>query len=298
MTRGRRVAALHLLLWLGVALSAASGEGFRPVPRFTAGETVRYRMNLSFTVESFLGPESDPVANEQTWRRAVDITWRIELVATEADGSTRLRAVIEALDAEPPEWSQSVHPGDFVGQSVGYRLRLDGRIEDVEVPAAWSEGGDSPAWLGAWLDLSRGSEPALPGHPLQPGDRWKSTRARNVPGLPRQRETSESEYLRDEIRGEVPCAAILTRFTTFGSDTREEAGPDHSRTLTERQLEGEGDRLACYDLQNGRVVESSQRSHEQLRLRVHDIPRDRGVAPPPLVLETRTQFESHLRVVD
>ena len=298
MTRPRSVVALLLLLWLGVAFPAASAEGFRPVPRFNTGETVRYRMNLTLTVESLLGPESDPVANEQTWRRAVDITWRIELVGAEPDGSTRLRAVIEALEVEPPVWSERFQREDYVGQAVGYRLRPDGRVEDIQVPAAWSEGGNSPAWLGAWLDLSRGSESALPGHPLQPGDRWKSTHARDVPGLPRQRETSESEYLRDEVRGEVPCAAILTRFTTSGNDTRGEAGPDRSRTRTERQLEGEGDRLACYDLQNGRVVESTQRSHEQFRLRVRDISRDRKAAPLSLVLETRTQFESHLRVVD
>lgn len=298
MTRLRKIVALLLLPSLGVAPPTAPAQGFRPVPRFTAGETVRYRMNLSFTIESFLGPEDDPMANQQTVRRAVDITWRVELVATETDDSTRLRAAIEAFEVEPPEWRQSVRTGDFVGQAVSYRLRPDGRIEDIQLPAAWSEAGNTPAWLGAWLDLSRGSESALPGHPLQPGDHWKSTRARQVPGLPRQLETSESEYLRDEIRGDVRCAAILTRFTTSGGDWRQEIGPGQSRTRTERQLEGEGDRLACYDLQNGRVVDSTQRSHEQLRLRVHDIPRGRAEVPAPLVLETRTQFESHLRMVD
>ena len=297
MIRALGLTGFFFCLWVGAALAAGPGEGFRPVPSFSPGEAVRYRMNLTMTLESSLGPEDDPAASEQSWRRAVDLTWRIEFVTREPDGSTRLRAVIEALEIEPPEWSERVQLADFVGQAVSYRLSPDGRVEDVQAPAAWSEEGTSPPWLGAWLDLSPGSQPGLPARPLKPGDRWKSTRSREVPGLPRQRETAEAEYLRDEMRGEVACAAILTRFTTSGSDKQEETGPDRSRTRTERHLEGEGDRLACYDLRTGRVVESTQRSREQLRLRVHDIPRDRRAASP-LVLETRMKLESHLRVVD
>lgn len=297
MTRALGVASLCSWLWLGAVLVAAPAEGLRPVPTFSPGEAVRYRMNLMIALESSLGPEDDPTASEQGWRRAVDLTWRIEFVAQEEDGSTQLRAVIEALEVEPPEWGERFRAADFVGQAVSYRLSPDGRVEDVQVPAAWHEQGTSLQWLGAWLDLSPGSQPGWPARPLKPGDRWKSTRAREVPGLPRQRETAEAEYLRDEVRGEIPCAAFLTRFTTSGSDTREETSPDQSRTRTDRRLEGEGDRLACYDLRNGRVVESTQRSRELLRLRIQEIPRERR-ASPPLVLETRTRLESHLRVLD
>lgn len=298
MIRTRSHAPLSLVLCIAAALPAAPAEGFRPVPKFSPGEAVRYRMNLSILIESSLGPEADPVASERSLRGAVDLTWRVEAVSQEADGSTRLRAVIEALEVEPPEWAGQMRPANFLGQVISYRVGPDGRVDDFQVPPSWSQDGNAPAWLGAWLDLSPGSQPGLPAHPLQPGDRWKSTRSREIPGLPRQRETSESEYLRDELRGEVPCAAILTQYTSAGSDSREETGRDGSRTRTERRLEGQGDRLACHDLATGRVLESTLRSRELLRLRVQDVSRDRREPGPPLVLITRTEVESHLRALD
>jgi len=289
---------LSLLMCLTSALSAASAGGFRPVPSFSPGEVVRYRMNLTILIESSVGPEDDPAASERSLRGAVDLTWRVEAVAQESDGSTRLRAVIEALGLEPPEWAGQLRPADIVGQIVSYRLDPDGRVDDIQLPASWSQDGNAPSWLGAWLDLSPGGQSGLPADPLKPGDRWTSTRSRETPGLPRQQETSESEYLRDEVRGGVPCASLLTRYTTYGADAQEEVGRDGGRMRTERLLEGEGDLLVCHDLANGRVVESTLRSRELLRLRVHDISHDRRQPGPALVLETRTQRESYLRVVD
>jgi hypothetical protein len=298
MNRWRRLLLVALLAFLAAASPAGSAEGFRPVPKFSPGEAVRYRMNVTLLVESTVGPEDDPAAGGQSSRRALDLIWRIESVSQEADGSTHLRAVIEAMSLEPQEWAELAQPEDFVGKSINYRLRPDGTVDDIQFSASSSQRADAPAWLAAWLDLGPESYPGQPDRPLKPGDRWTSTRAREIPGLPRQRETSESEYLRDEYRGAIPCAAILTRYTRSGGDSREETVVGGGRTRTERRVEGEGERLTCHELATGRAIESTSRSREVLRIRVQDISRDRSHTGTPLVLETRTELESHLRVVN
>ncbi len=117
-----------------------------------------------------------------------------------------------------------------------------------------------------------------------------------MPGLPTQHLISESEYLRDEELNGRPCASILTRFELAGADTH---APEEIAGSAEidRQVEGGGSRLSCYDHQSGRLLQSSQKSREHIRIAIMETPR-RGKDEPRAVLESTTTTESQLNLLE
>jgi hypothetical protein len=225
------------------------------------------------------------------------MTWYVEALTVEPTGAVTFRADIERLTVESSAPNAQPYPvEDFAGQTVTYRLRSDGGVDNIQAPAEWLEDGEPPAWLRTWLEQGSGPSAGLPSRPLLPGERWQADQEFEVPGLPRQHLTSESEYLRDEEVGGRACASVLTRFELLGSDSHTPEG--FAGATVERTVEGDGSRLSCYDHGTGRLLESTQKSREHIRLEIHDRPEGAGSGTPPVVLESRTQTESHLRVVD
>ncbi|MFQ5778092.1 MAG: hypothetical protein ACE5IP_08800, partial [Terriglobia bacterium] len=170
--------------------------------------------------------------------------------------------------------------------------------EGIEAPEEWLEDGQPAAWLRTWLKESTGAATGVPSHPVQPGEQWREEREFDVPGLPRQHLTAESQYLRNEEVNGRPCAAILTRFELKGAEVREEEAPGGVPVSYDSQVEGGGTRLSCYELRTGRLLESTQTSQEHIRV---EIRWGQGKSDKPLtptVLESRTTTESHLQVVE
>lgn len=287
------------VLLLSAAAPLAAQEGARLVPRFTAGESVRYWLQLTVETESGLTPPGQASASQSTARASFDMTWRLDVLAAEPDGAAELRATIEALQVEtvPPPPTE-VSPTDFVNKTIAYRLRPDGRVENVRAPDEWLENGQLPAWLQGWLEQVSGAGSGLPQKPVRPGEHWTEEREIDVPGLPRQRLKAESVYLRDEQVGATPCAAVLTRFELAGSDSSEDKSPESGAPRVDRRVEGGGSRWSCYDLRSGRVLESTQSSQELFRLELKHAPAKPSEAGSSFVLDTRARTESHLRVVD
>lgn len=293
--RWRGPAAGVALLFCLTATPLLKAEGVWLTPRLVAGEQVRYRMTLKVDTQLTLNPLERSPADDKPLRLQVDMTWKVETLAVEPDGATRLRAVIEALTMESSGRAAPAPTEDFIGKAVSYRLRSDGRVDSVEAPDEWLEDGKPPAWLDTWLQQGSGVASRPPARPLAPGDQWREERDIQVPGLPSQHLLAESEYLRDEAVAGKPCASVLTRFELRGADTAEpEAAPG---TAIDRRVEGGGSRLSCYDHQTGRLRQSSEKSKESIRLEIRDTS-GRGNAKPPVVLESTTTTESELRLVD
>lgn len=286
------------ILLFGALAPLSAAEGVLLVPRFERGERVHYRMHLTVETKSTLNSRGRALADEKPLQLAFDITWQVEVLEVEAGGSVALRSVIEALEFESSAATpRSPVTPEFVGKAVTYRLLSDGSVADIQAPEEWLEEGQPPAWLRTWLEQGTGTG-KLPRRPLTPGETWREEREFEVPGLPRLRLVSESEYLRDEQVGEVPCASILTRFELSGAEQRQEKMPDGTPTRIESRVEGDGRSLSCYDHRNGRVLESTQSSREHIRLEIRRPPRRPAREAPPLVLESLTVTDSHLRVVD
>jgi hypothetical protein len=303
VTRARRgwflsfgLATVGLLL-AAVVAPALAAEGVYLVPRFEAGQRLRYRMQLTVETESSLSPLGQAVTSGAPLRLAIDMTWEMEALEVEPSGNVRLRAHIEALTIESSVPTARPSPvEEFTGKSVGYRLLADGSVDTIEAPPEWLEDGQPPEWLRTWLEQASGAGASQPAHPVVPGDHWQAEQEFEVPGLPRQRLTSESEYLRDEEVNGRACAAILTRFELAGADSHVPESAAGPQAAVERSVEGDGSRLSCYDHRSGLLLESSQKSREHIRLEIRD--HDGGATAAPTVLESRTTTESHLRVVD
>jgi hypothetical protein len=265
-------------------------------PRFTPGEQVRYRMTLTVATRSRLEPIGTSATNADPLRVVFDIGWVLEVVEAAPDGSAELRAIIESAQVEssPPAPEPPKTEG-FVGKSVAYRVTREGRIEDVQAPTEWLEEGKPPAWLRSWLEQGSQSTGEVPRRPIQMGESWRDERDIEVAGLPRQRLRSVSTYVRNQEVNGIPCASVLTRLEVGGAESRQERNPDGALFVLDSRAEGGGSRLSCYDLGNGRLLESMQTTEESYRVGVR-----RGTAKdgqPLMLLDTHTRIESHVRLV-
>jgi len=267
------------------------------VPRFAPGETVRYRMTLAVETYSRLEPFGTSATNADPLRVAFDIGWQLEALEAAPDGSAAMRVTIERIQIEssPPALKPPATEG-YVDKPIAYRVTSEGRIEDVQAPPEWLVEGKLPTWLRSWLEHESQSTGEVPRRPIPIGETWRSERDVEVAGLPRQRLRSQSTYLRNEESNGTPCAAIVTRFELGGAESREERNSDGTRVTMDSRAEGSGSRLSCYDLTNGRLLESTQTTEETYRVGVRRGTEKAG-GQPVMLLETRTKIESHLRVV-
>ena len=279
------------------AQTQTQAQGVLLVPRFAAGERVRYRMTLTVETYSRLEPIGTSATNADPLRVTFDIGWQLEALEAAPDGSALLRATIETLHIEssPPSPRPPATEG-YVGKSIAYRATSDGRVEDIQAPPEWLEEGKPPAWLRSWLEQGSQSTGEVPRRPIQMGESWRDERDIEVEGLPRQRLRSESTYVRDEDVNGVPCAAVVTRFELGGAESREEGNPDGTRITMDSQAAGGGSRLSCYGLANGRLLESTQTTEESYRVGIRRGTEKSG-GQPVMLLETRTKVQSHVRVV-
>lgn len=296
MSRWRRLRSrLLCLAALLLAARAAAAQGVLLVPRFEAGERVRYQMQLMVETKSSLIAAGQAPGDREPLRLSIDMTWQVEALEVEPTGSTRFRAEIEALELHSSLEDPRDPAQDFAGKSVTYRVGADGKAEILETPPEWLEEGQPPAWLRAWLEQSSGPAIGLPTRAIEPGETWTTTQEFEAPGLPRQRLVAENEYLRDEQAAGRPCAAVMTRFSLGGADRHQPEEIAGSNITIDRRVEGDGSRLSCYDHRNGRVLEASQESHEHIRIEIHA---GTGETAEPARLESETRIESHLRVLD
>jgi len=286
------LAALLLIL----VPAAARPAQLTLAPKFTAGEQVRYRMHLTVVTDSSLNPLGQGLQGDRALRLAIDMTWQVEVLEASAEGGAKLRAVIEDLSIVTSGRPAPAPVEDFIGKAATYRLSADGRVHDLDAPEAWLEEERPPAWLQAWLEQGSGMSAEAPDRPVVPGEVWRHERNFDVPGLPTQHLVSESEYQGDEDLNGRPCASILTRFELAGADTHTPEELAGSAEIT-RQVQGGGSRLSCYDHGSGRLLQSTQKSRENIRIQITDQPRRRQDAPAA-VLESTTTIESQLNLVE
>jgi hypothetical protein len=295
MKRPRHLLSLAALLFLFVP-SVVGPAQLTLVPQFSEGERVRYRMQLTVVTDSSMNPLGRALQSDQALRLSIDMTWQVEVLEAPSAGGAKLRAIIEDLSMETSGRRAPAPVEDFIGKPVTYRLGPDGHVSDVESPPEWLEEGRSPAWLQTWLEQGSGSPADVRVRPVSPGEAWHHERDFDVPGLPTQHLVSESEYLRDEELNGRSCASILTRFELAGADTH---SPDELAGSAEidRLVEGGGSRLSCYDHRSGRLLQSSQKSREHIRIAIMDAPR-RGEDEPRALLESTTTTESQLNLLE
>ncbi len=282
-------------VWASVALLTtllAAQEVTPPAARFAPGERLRYQMDLKVNSETRMAPLGEEFSDAAPTRLAFTLTWTLEALAVEPDGSVRLQATIERFAVESSRPRAALNPANYEGRAVSYTLRADGSVTDVEAPEEWLEEGKLSAWFQTWLTQSSSSEALPPG--AQPGDRWSAERTLTVPGLPPLRLKTESSYLQDESFRDTACAAVLTHVRLENADP--DANILTAQTILRSQVRGYGHSINCYALSNGRLLDSMQTGQEDILMEIERV--QIGQRPVRLLLRAHMTTESYLCITE
>lgn len=279
---------------MSLALVALAGQRVRLVPKFTLGETLRYRIETRTTST---GKTTAPIANPEggsKFSQTVDLLVRLDVLDVQPSGAggpgpVRLRATYERsasrseTDAFDLEASSIDDQYDRLqGHSIEFTVDPDGRLTDLtgldKVFPGRSQTEPALSWTNG---LSSGA--AFPRGGVTIGQHWRSEKPLAGSPISGLLWRSESTYLRDEPcnasarakapanrsgRGSGDCAVILTRFEILrrGSAHSDATPEDYRRNglRTSGKWTGSGESLDSISRATGLLVSSTQTSAQNM----------------------------------
>ncbi len=263
-----------------VEFVAFAGDRVRLTPRFSPGETLRYRIESHSTTS---GQTTTPIANPEGGSQssqAIHLVVRLDALNVSPAGQVHVRATCEKSSAESESDALDLQASNLAaqssrleGRSFEFTIQPDGKFAEVRDPAA------TPAYPSAFQAVSswlRGlsSVSTLPQKGVAIGQKWKSERPLEGALLSGLIWRAESTYLRNEPCGASAaspanpqdCAVILTRFEILrrGSTHADQTPDDYRRNglRTSGTWTGSGESLDSISLANGLLVSSTQTSNQ------------------------------------
>jgi hypothetical protein len=274
-------------------------------PRFKPGQVTRYHLTLeSDSTTGQSGSISDPQGPSSlgvTW----DATIRLEVSAA-ANASTGGAAAGPLLLRMTYESSQATVRSDapdpradgirrqyaqLAGRSLEFTLTSAGQVSEIRGLEGFVDDQQARAAARQWIEqLSAGA--ALPAGGVEPGQKWESTQAAELPlaGLSWR---TDATYLRNEPcrlvaapeAGTAPasspdradCAVILSRLALITTHPLRDPTPDEYRQRglhTSGRWTGSGQSLTYVSLDTGWAVSSTQESTEEMDVTIAGAPPD------------------------
>jgi hypothetical protein len=293
----RRANPVCLALVTFFSLSAFGTDRVRLVPKFSPGQTVRYRIESS---SKSTGKTTSPIVNPEGGSQSSDsvhMVVRLEVLNVSPDGSVRLRAIYEKSFAESQADALDLTAGTFAsrynrleGRTFEFTLDISGKVTGVQDLTA-AAAGQSPKAIDpalSWIQ-NISSIATLPKEGIAIGQKWKTERPVEGAILSGLVTRGESTYLHNEPCGTSPassadgpadaakpaavapaddCAVILTQFEiTRRGSARSDATPDDFRRnglRTSGAWAGSGESLDSFSLATGLLVSSTQSSTENM----------------------------------
>lgn len=289
-----RPGLLAALLLTLLALVAAAGPRVRLTPKFSPGDTLRYRIEArTTTTATTTTPIVNPEGGSQS-KQVIGLLVRLDVLDVAqgvgpAPGPVRVRATFEkssaqvasdALDLEQPSLEDAYQR--IEGHSLEFTLAPDAQLSEFKGIEDLFPNRSAAEPVFAWLTsllASRGG----PRGGVGIGQKWKSERA--LSGVPLTGLTwrTQSTYLRDEPchrskAASAPgrpaaspadaCAIILTRLEIFrrGSAHGDATPEDYLRNglRTSGTWTGSGESLDAISLVTGRLVSSTETSSQDM----------------------------------
>lgn len=273
-----------------LSLAAAAGNRVRLIPKFTAGESLRYQIDTrSTTLGNIRTPIENPEGGSQV-QQTTSMIVRLDILDVQPDsrsaiGHVRLRVTYEKSqsqsesDAYNPQASTLDEQYDRLeGRSMEFAIGPDGKLTDFKglegilpVRAAadsmlsWVKGlpsGQGFPANGIVVSQKWKNEQPLEGTALA-GLYWRteSTYLHNEPchSAPAKAQAAQNDTAKDDM-----CAVILTRLeiSRHGS-AHPDATPDEYRRnglRTRGTWTGSGESLDSISLARGLLVSSTQNS--------------------------------------
>lgn len=301
LPRVRNLFSFALTLALGLALPVSArhpsaNDRIHLVPRFSAGEVLRYNIQLrTETTAHGAGPIVDPEGATE-FDQSVNVVLRLEAlsVAGTAAGPVRLRATYEKVAVSSK--SNSYNPDaaaleqqyqKLEGRSMEFTLLLDGRITDIKGLEEVVTDPSHAVAVNQWLSqLTLGASVLRKG--IAVGEKWSSEQPVDNAPLAGVEWHMESTYQDDETcpvsgtdassssgaaRLETPatatgkCAIILTRSETRDSQGGGDRTPpvyEKNGLRTSGEWKGTGETLTAISLRTGMVVSVTQTGTTQM----------------------------------
>jgi hypothetical protein len=293
-TVGKCGAALALFPILAlIALITPASQRVRLAPKFSPGESFRYRIESRTTTT---GKTTSPIANPEGGSQSnqtIHLEFRLDVLdvppAAAGSTATRLRATYEKSSAEsasdafdPAQPSIADQYSRVEGRSIEFTLGPGGKLADIKGLDELLPDRAAAQSMVSWLD---GLFPAtaLPPDGITIGQKWKNERPLDGMPLTGLVWRTESTYLRDEpcdssssinartahaVGRPVGCAVILTRFEIShrGSPHSDATPEDYLRNglRTSGTWTGSGESLDTISLASGLLVSSTQTSTQDM----------------------------------
>ena len=292
-----RVNPVCLALVTILAPSALGADRVHLAPKFSPGQTIRYRIESSIRST---GKTTSPIVNPEGGSQSSDsvhMVVRLEVLGVSPDGSVHLRAVYEKSFAESQADALDLTAGSFAsrynrleGRTFEFTLDLSGKVSGVQDLTA-AAAGQSPKAIDpalSWIQ-NISSAATVPQEGIAVGQKWKTEKPVEGAILSGLVTRGESTYLRNEPCGtsrassanaqadalkpaEVApaddCAVILTQFEiTRRGSARSDATPDdfrHNGLRTSGAWTGSGESLDSFSLATGLLVSSTQSSTQTM----------------------------------
>jgi hypothetical protein len=282
------------LLMTAVALAATASEHIRFAPKFSLGETLRYRIeSRTKTTAKITTPIANPEGGSQS-SQLISMLVRLDVLdvgrpTAASAGAVRLRATYERSSAQseadafdPAASSLADQYARIEGHSIEFTIEPDGQLANFygleDVFPGRSAAPPALSWLNGFFSAS-----GFPPNGIAIGQKWKTERP--VPGAPLSGLTwrADSSYLRNEPcdssggasasgsqAGAAPgeCAVILTRSEILqrGSRGADATPEDYLRNglRTSGTWTGSGEGLDSISLASGLLVSSTQTSKQDM----------------------------------
>jgi hypothetical protein len=286
----RRTNSIRFALLAGLpltllALAAVAADRVRFTPKFSPGETLRYRIESHTTTT---GKTTTPIANPEGGSQSsqtIHLLVRLDALGTSPSGQVRARATYEESVAESESDALDLQASRFAdqynrleGRSFEFTIGQDGKFAAISDASAASSDPSASQPIFSWLQGAT-SGSAFPQKGIAVGQKWKSERPVDNALLSGLIWSAETAYLRNEPCGSsagakastssppaspAECAVILTRFEILRrGSTHSDATPDEYRRnglRTSGTWAGSGESLDSISLANGLLVSSTQSS--------------------------------------
>jgi hypothetical protein len=265
-------------------------------PRFTRGESVRYRIETrTSSNEHTVTPIMNPEGASQ-YRQSTRLVLRLDALGSDpkppaSNEAPRFRATFELANSDseangyaPQAAKLDEAVDNLKGQSFEFSIAPGNKLAEVQNLSEIAADREVAARVLSWVHVLF-APVDIPAAGIEIGQKWSNERP--VAGLPLTGVIwrNESKYLRDEScatssgvksapgSAQGTCAVLLTRFSIFrhGSE-HSDATPEayiHNGLRTSGKWTGSGQSLDAISLASGLLVSSTQTATQEMDYEIH-----------------------------
>ncbi len=295
----------------GLVFAAAGDQGVHLLPKFAAGETLRYQINTRLSTTGATATPIDNPEGASLLKQSADMIIRIDILDVQpaatgtAMGRVHLRATYEKSDATSESDAYDAAAAAVAdqytrlrGRSVEFTIEPDGKLSNIAGLDDILSNPSTAQSVRSWMTgLSSGA--AFPSNGITIGQKWSKEQPLTGTPLDGLVWHTEATYLRNEfcsafappppesaatsrnqggttapLTADESCAVILTRFEILHHGSKDDSTPEDYRRnslRTSGTWTGSGQSLDSISLTTGFLISSTQTSTQDINFEVTSV---------------------------